>query len=263
MGNAMSLIVIKTNDSVPLPSMPPRLGWLPVFDTAAIPERDRYDLWRGADIAGLSTRYETTPSEPFAARMEWLDLGTLALGRAVVTAATWDRSRRNVLRDDNDDLVISVRHAGAAIFDTSGRDQTAPDGSIVLVDMSAPRAHLSEASVTTGFALPRALAERTLPPVRSLHGHVIAPVHAALLEAHLNALYRHAGALPASSGPAIAQTVLDLLAVALAASMGSVAADPAQTERALLVRLRGAIEEQLGSPSLTTARLSRSLGVSR
>ena len=239
------------------------LGWHRVFSSEGLSGVTGYQHWRDADIASLSARYDTTPHTPFAVTMDWIDLGPLGLGRATITAQDWVRGSRNIARDACDDLVVNVRHAGGARGDMAGRDLVATSGSVVLVDMAQVQSHYSDASVCTGFVLPRALAETILPPVRSLHGHVIAPDQAALLVSHLDTIRRTAHHLPATSGPALAQTVVDLLGIALAASMGERPRDRDGHERGLRHELRETIERQLGSPSLNTARLSRMLGVSR
>lgn len=259
----MACAVHSASDPHSLLPSPPRLGWVRAFDTAALPAAQRYAAWRDGDVANLSSRYETTPEEPFCAAMDWLDLGTLGLGHAVFTSQQWERTRQKAARDDNDDLVVNVRHAGAAYFEIDGRQAVAPTGSIVLADMSRQKHHVSDASISTGMALPRATAERLFPSVRALHGHVVAPNHAALLVSHLALLRRQADLVPAASGPMLAQTILDLLAVSVASSFAEAPADPEQHARALRVHLRDEIERNLGSPSLTVARLSRTLGVSR
>lgn len=239
------------------------LAWTPVYRTDALPIQDRYRTWRDANVATLSTRFDTTPHEAFSVSMDWLDLGTLGIGHTRITSQDWVRGPDRLKRDGCDDLVISVRHVGGAVGDMNGRDLAGGTGSIILVDLAQPQAHRSESSVTTGFVIPRAIAEQTLPPVRGLHGHVIAPQHAALLVSHVAMLHGHAANIPVSSGPRLAQTIIDLLAVSLAASMGTTPADAGQHERGLDFRLRDTIERQLGSPSLNTARLSKALGVSR
>lgn len=249
--------------STDLPQSPARLGWVKAFDTAVLPPHERYAVWRDGDVANLSTRYETTPDEPFTAAMDWLDLGTLGIGHARFTSQSWDRTRLRAARDDNDDLVINVRHAGAAFFEMDGRAMVAPAGSIVLADMSRPKRHFSDASISTGLALPRAEAERLFPSVRALHGHVVAPEHAALLVSHLALLRGQAANLPVESGPMLAQSILDLLAVSVAAGFAGVPVDAQQHERALRIELRAEIERSLGSPTLSVARLSRTLSVSR
>lgn len=246
----------------PLPSPPPRLGWVPVFDTAGVPAHDRYRLWRDTNTHGLSEVYDTAPTEPFSMATEWIDLGTLAIADVRISAQEWRRDAGR-LRDDNDELSVNIRHVGGGYGDMDGRNLVAPGGSIILTDMARTNAHHSEASTCMGFRLPRKVAEQFLPSVRSLHGHVVMPQHAALLNSHLMTLRHGASSMPASSGPAIAQTILDLFAVVVHASLGDTPRDIAQHERALGVQLRDEIERNLGSPSLSAARLSRTLGVSR
>ena len=250
-------------DSVAAAATVDRLAWTRVCEADRLPPSQRYEHWRDSNIAGLSEKFDTRPDEPFTVQMDWLDLGTLGLGTARITAADWVRGPGNARRDGYEDLVVSVRHRGAAIGDMAGREAIAPTGSILIADMAQVQRHYSEASLSTGFAIPRAVAERMLAPVRSLHGHVIAPDHARLLVSHIATIQASADRLPISSGPAIAQTVVDLFAMSLAASMGGVPGDPAQHDRGLRLRLCDAIERQLGSPSLTAARLSRDLAASR
>ncbi|EZP52601.1 MULTISPECIES: helix-turn-helix domain-containing protein [unclassified Sphingomonas] len=239
-----------------------RLGWQRVFSVVDVAEHERHACW--CDTAGIASRFETIPEEPFAATLARLDLGTIGISQARFTAQTWTRSGQGIARDDCDDLVVNVRHRGGAVGDMAGRNVVAPAGSVVMVDLAQTQRHRSDASDTSGFVLPRAVAEQLLPTsVRRLHGHVVAPDHAALLVSHLAALRQSAHHLPASSGPALAQTVLDLFAIGVAASLGSVTSDAARRDRGLRVALCDAIDRHLGSPSLNTARLSRMLGVSR
>lgn len=241
----------------------PNLAWTRLFDSDSLPEADRYRCWRDSDIGGYAKRFDTRPVEPFAVTMDWIDLGTLSVGGSRFTAQDWSRERSMIAADDCDDIIVNIRHQGGALGDMNGRTVVAPAGSIVLADMAQVGRHASEASVTSGFVLPRALAEQTLPSVRSLHGHVIAPGQAALLVSHMAMIRQHAHQLPASSGPSLARTIVDLFTIAVCASLGNAPADVEQHERGLRHELRAVIEQHLGSPSLNTARLSRTLGVSR
>ena len=253
---------VPENERFPSAPSSSRLGWIPYFDTAALPQQDRFSAWRDSDIRNLSQHFETRPTQPFQARVEGLDLGTMLLNHVHISAQDWHRGAAH-LRDQADGLVVNVRHAGGAWGRMGDRDVCARDGAVVLTDMALGNTHVSEASVSTSFVLPRALAERVLPSVRSLHGHVVPAEQAALLTSHLTALRHHARHLPASSGPAVAQTVVDLLALVVHASLGERPCDKEQHDRALRVQLRDEIERNLGSPSLSVARLSRTLGVSR
>ena len=250
-------------NAMPEAGSQPCLAWGRLFETDPLPESQRYDCWRDSPVGGYRHLFETRPTEPFAATVEWLDLGTLAIGHSRYTAQDWTRQRATIAADDCDNLVVNIRHRGAALGDMAGREVVAPLGSIVLADMVQVGHHASEASVTTGFVLPRALAEQMLPSVRSLHGHVVAPAHAALLVSHMAMIRQHAGHLPVSSGPMLARTILDLFTIAVTASLGGGPADAEQRDRGLRHQLCDAIERHLGSPTLNTARLSRMLGVSR
>ena len=266
-GNVMGILVKYAPESMvpagPQSGSQPPLAWGRLFESDLLPESQRYSCWRDSDVGGYRRRFDTDPHEPFAATIDALDLGPLVIGHARFTAQDWIRDRANIVADDCDDLVVNIRHRGGAVGEMEGRTVVAPAGSIVLADMAQVGRHTSDASVTSGFVLPRAVAERMLTSVRSLHGHVIAPQHAALLASHLTMIRHHAGQLPASSGPLLAQTILDLFTVAVTASLGSVPADAGQHERGLRHQLCDSIERHLGSPSLNTARLSRMLGVSR
>lgn len=250
-------------DATPAAVTQPHLAWSRLFDSDALPEPQRYGYWRDSDVGGYRKRFDTHPTEPFAATVDFLDLGTLTIGQSRFTAQDWIREPANIAADDCDDLVVNIRHRGGALGDMGGRTVVATAGSIVLADMAQVGRHASEASATSGFVLPRPVAERLFPSVRSLHGHVVAPAHAALLASHMTMIRHHAGHLPVSSGPALAQTILDLLAMSVAASLGGRPADADQNDRGLRHQLCDTIERQLGSPSLTTARLSRAMGVSR
>lgn len=253
---------VPDNDTFPTAPTVSRLGWIPYFDTGILAERDRFSAWRDCEIRNLSRHFDTVPLQPFEAQVFGLDLGGLLLNHVRISAQDWHRGPTH-LRDDADGLVVNVRNVGAACGRMAERDLHAGAGTVVLTDMALGNTHVSEASDTINFVLPRALAESFLPSVRSLHGHVVSAEQAALLAGHLNTLRHAAGHLPATSGPAIAQTVLDLLALVVHASLGERPGDVEQRDRALRVRLCDEIERHLGSPTLTVARLSRTLGVSR
>ena len=63
------------------------------------------------------------------------------------------------MRDQADGLVVNVRHAGGAWGRMGDRDVRALDGAVVLTDMALGNTHVSEASVSTSFVLPRWIKE--------------------------------------------------------------------------------------------------------
>lgn len=164
--------------------------------------------------------------------------------------------------DGVDDLVVNVRFRGGAVGDMNGVALDALGEATLLSDMAQPQRHLSEASSTAYFHVPRGLAERYLPSVRSLHGMAIQPDTAVLLREHLRQIWRQADRLPVDQGARLAGTVLNLLAVAVAQQRGGQATREAAAGAAL-ARARAEIEARLGSATLTVAALCRTLGMSR
>lgn len=240
----------------------PTLSFVPLFDSSAFAPSEGYAAWRHAH-GDLSRTFDTRPYEPFACSTCWLSVGAVDLGYARFTAQHWTRTAAMATRDDYDQLIINCRFGGTAKGEMGGRSLDAPDGSIVITDMTQPQAHASAASDTVALVLTRPEAETIFGDVRSLHGHVVAPHHATLVLSHLHSLRRNAQHYPISAGAMIGNTVLDLITMAIKTSRAETVTDHALQERVLEVRLRDAIARDLGSPTLTIARLCRTLGASR
>lgn len=232
------------------------------FSTADLPDGDRHDAWRNRSPSSAARVYETRPHEAFDVATDLVVLGPLKIHFSTITGQYFDRTQAMATADGVDDLVVNVRFRGRARGDMNGRSLDGPSGSIVLTDMAQPQEHVSEASSSAYFHVPRALAEQFLPSVRSLHGLAIAPDTATLLREHLLQIWRGADRLPIDQGGRLAGTVLDLLAVAIAQERGGDAASHAIAD-ATLLRARAEIEARLGSATLTVANLCRVLGVSR
>ena len=232
------------------------------FSTADLPQRDRHEAWLSRSPSPIGRLHETSPQEPFDATIDFVTLGWLRIHFATITGQYFERSQAVARADGFDDLGISVRFRGAARGDMNGASLDGGSGSIVLSDMAQAQRHLSEASSSVYFSLPRALAEQFLPNVDSLHGLTIAPAAAVLLREHLAQIGRNAHLLPADQGARLASTVMDLLAVAVAQARGE-GATPGAAVTAATARAKAEIEARLGSATLTVANLCRSLGVSR
>jgi AraC-like DNA-binding protein len=232
------------------------------FCTTDLPEGDRHDAWRNRSPSSAARVYETRPHEAFDVATDLVVLGPLKIHFSTITGQYFDRTQAMATADGVDDLVVNVRFRGRARGDMNGTVLDGPSGSIVLTDMAQPQGHVSEASSSAYFHVPRALAEQFLPNVRSLHGVTIAPDTATLLREHLLQIWRGADRLPIDQGGRLAGTVLDLLAVAVAQERGGQAASDA-VATAALTRARAEIEIRLGSATLSVANLCRTLGVSR
>lgn len=232
------------------------------FATGDLPERDRHEAWCSRSPSTVGRLYETRPHEPFDVATDLVLLGPLKIHFSTISGQSFERTQAMVAADGVDDLVVNVRFRGGAVGDMNGAALDALGESTLLTDMAQPQHHVSEASSTAYFHIPRALAERYLPSVRSLHGLAIPPSTAALLREHLRQIWRHADRLPVDQGTRLAGTVMDLLAVAVAQERGG-RATPEAVAGAAMMRARAEIEARLGSATLTVATLCRALGMSR
>jgi len=232
------------------------------FATGDLPERDRHEAWCSRSPSTVGRLYETRPHEPFDVATDLVMLGPLKIHFSTISGQSFERTRAMAAADGVDDLVVNVRFRGGAVGDMNGAALDALGESTLLTDMAQPQHHVSEASSTAYFHVPRALAERYLPSVRSLHGLAIPPSTAALLREHLRQIWRHADRLPIDQGIRLAGTVMDLLAVAVAQERGG-RATPEAVAGAAMARARAEIEARLGSATLTVATLCRALGMSR
>lgn len=232
------------------------------FATSDLPERDRHEAWCSRSPSTVGRLYETRPHEPFDVATDLVMLGPLKIHFSTISGQSFERTRAMAAADGVDDLVVNVRFRGGAVGDMNGAALDAFGESTLLTDMAQPQHHVSEASSTAYFHVPRALAERYLPSIRSLHGLAIPPSTAALLREHLRQIWRHADRLPVDHGTRLAGTVMDLLAVAVAQERGG-RATPEAVAGAAMMRARAEIEARLGSATLTVATLCRALGMSR
>ncbi len=232
------------------------------FSTENLAAADRYECWRARSHSATGRTYETVPYQPFGADAAVVALGTLAVSFINVSGQHFERSHALIAADGIDNLAVNVRFKGGARGDMNGRDLRAGEGSIVLTDLAQPQQHVSDASSTAYFVVPRALAEQFLPDVSSLHGLTIEPEAATLLREHMLQIWRNADNLPAEQGARLGRTVMDLLAVAVAQAQGGLIA-PETSTTAALARARAEIEARLGSATLNVASLCRSLGMSR
>lgn len=239
---------------------------LPVacYTSATQPERHRYQAWRDGSLLDYGRRFETRPLTTFAVETVATALGPVGFSHARMSAQEWVRSPAHARGDGVDDLTVAIRFEGIGRGDFAGRAFEAPPGSIVLSDFAAPQAYASDAAETAVLAIPRALAERSLPRVRSLHGLVIAPAAALLLRSHARALVDAiALGMPARHADRLGQVALDLLAIAVAQAGPATVLAPDTLATGARAAAEMAIDRALASPSLTIANLCRSIGVSR
>jgi AraC-like DNA-binding protein len=236
-----------------------------VFSTKGIAARDAYEAWRCREWPSLAPVFETQqPADGFFAESETFGFRDLAITRARMAGLDYARSANRIRGDEIDHLGVLILFDGHQAGDAEGRSLGC-DGGVVLADLSRRSAWTSSASRSITFAVPRALAEEILPPVRSLHGVVLGPARAAPLIDHVRALAPHLSGLPAASGPALARAFLHMLAIGLDHPADPRPDDNTRDILRLAARRRAEalIEQHLHGPAFDARALARLIGLSR
>ncbi|GJE78450.1 helix-turn-helix domain-containing protein [Methylorubrum suomiense] len=231
------------------------------FSTAALPLRDRHEAWLHQDWPSFAPFYRCVPLEPFDVTADRLYLDNLLIIYSKITSQEWARDVSLIKSWSSDSLVVALTIQGEAKGTWGDIDVKTRPGSLHLADLAKNSSHVSSASQTIILIVPRALAASRGLDVAALHGVAIASHTASFLTTHLLSLRSAVPELPRSSGMMLARGVIDLLVLALAGT--GRASQALVGRRGLALLARGAIDEGLGSPSLNTARLCRTLAVSR
>ncbi|WP_174297017.1 helix-turn-helix domain-containing protein [Sphingomonas bacterium] len=239
---------------------------LPVARYSSTSQRpeDRYPAWREGSLLQFGRLYDTKPLVPFTVETSSAQLGSIGFSHSRMTSQNWHRTPGHIRTDGSDPLMVAIRFEGEGRGDANGRAFDAPAGCIALSDFGQPMSHFSETAFTAVLAIPRAVAERTLPHVRTLHGLVIQPQVAGLLRSHARAMIEALDAgLPAHHAARLGRVTLDLLEIGVARSIPSGTVTPVAAATGARLAAEAVIEQKLGSSTLTIGNLCRWSGVSR
>lgn len=258
---------MKTPDrpaSSPSP-LAPLMAYQRFFSTNGIAARDAYEAWRCREWPSLAPVFDTRPGEgAFFANSETFVFRDLAITRSRMAGLDYARSGNRIRADGIDHLGILILFNGSQDGDAEGRS-LACGGGVVLADLSRPSHWTSTASRSMTFAIPRAVAEEVLPPVRSLHGLVLVADRAQPLIDHVRALAPHLLGLPVTSGPALVRAFLHMLALVL--DRPAVPEVEGETRAVLGLALRRRaemlLEQHFHDPAFGVQELAGLLGLSR
>lgn len=232
------------------------------FATTDLPPQSRYDAWLNRGAPGIAPLYRTTPLEQFDTASELFRLGEVSVFYCTITAQRWERDARAIRASDPDAMTVAITLAGEAHGTMAGKRFRTSAGSVHLVDLAQPSLHESTASRTILITVPRAQAAAAGLDVVGLHGFVVNSAAGAMLTSHVLRLREAAGEFTQAEAPRLAQTLIELIVLAVRASdSGGKAASGRGAIAALLAR--DTIERRLESPTLNIASLCRQLGISR
>ncbi|WEH37243.1 helix-turn-helix domain-containing protein [Streptomyces sp. AM 4-1-1] len=242
------------------------------FDTAALPQEQRFDWWREAVGRGVApTRISSERASDFTASLGSLDMGALQLTTMAFPALSSERTAELVCRGDPETYELTLILDGAMEV-SQGRNHAAlRAGDFALWTSSRP--YRGRAVSTPGSGAARAIIlhlPRALVPVREAR---LGPLFARALSAgsgigriladHLVSVAREAPALDEPDSERLGLASLDLAAGLLAAraeAQDSIL--PETRHRVLLARIDVFIQDHLADPHLCPDAIAAHLHIS-
>jgi AraC family transcriptional activator of tynA and feaB len=231
------------------------------FSTENLRQRDRIPYWVDVATQAFFKHQFNAESETFGGALNGAWLDNLYLSRCVCGPCDVTRERREIGKDDRDELIFGVRIDGRGTLSQVGQDLQIDKGALYLLDVGRPLdISFLDRSTTICIAIPRkALQARigqgaTCGAVSKNH-----PV-AALAADFLVMLADRADALDERVKARLASQALDLIALTLTVSdtMPTLSL-PRSTA---LMRLKSTIDTHLSDPALRPADVAAGAGIS-
>jgi len=234
------------------------------FTTDAFLPAHRHEAWVNRDWPAIGPIFDAVPTGAFHNHSERMSLGGLTIHYSDMAAQSYARTARRARRDGVDGLMVELLLAGETVGDAAGRVTRNAVGGMAFNDLAQPHRHRASDTRSLLLAIPRAVAEGNGLDVAALHGaHVSAPA-AQLVSAQLLGIRAARASLDAALAGRLAQTVLDLVAVAVdAQGLRAPASSEQARAEATAQAARRLIETNIGSPHLGVDWLCGALRISR
>jgi len=235
-----------------------------LFTTDAVAPRERFAFWREA-VCDVFVRLdcERVGGDAFAGSIVTRPFGGMQLSEVASGAQHVRRSRRQIARAREDDLLVSVQLDGAGDIAQDGRDAALGLGDFCLYDSARPYDLMFRGEFRQMvLQFPRRKLAERLGRVESFAGIGISsrdPMGAVVSD-FLRTLGRESARIAPAAAERLAETALDLVAAALAAARGAAAGEGARRS-ATLARAKTLALTRLGDAALTPASLAAALGV--
>ncbi len=200
--------------------------------------------------------------KPFAANVDTFVLDSVIVSLNRSTPLHFDRTHATILRGGLDEIMLAHYVDGGTTYFIDGTARAIAPGQIAIIDMTRTLRIEAGDFATVSLTIARRLFESRYSLPHEVHGAVLRDgLITALLSIHMRRLADPAIAIPQAEAKALADVTMDLVIAALRQWAGKLA-DPA-SGTVTLSTLKAAIEQQIGDPDLTPARLMQQLGLSR
>ncbi|MDT0608992.1 AraC-like ligand-binding domain-containing protein [Streptomyces lancefieldiae] len=229
------------------------------FSTETVRAPERFALWEDTTARShMRNRLHSRQQDDFRARMRVVDLGELQVSALAYPHLGVVRSAKVIRQSDPEVYQINYFLNGEGTLSTAGGEAAVRSGELVVMDSSRPYrgdvhhhpgpwSHVTMQCPRRMLPLPEKTVQRLLAvPLSGRHGM------GGTFARWLTDLTARAAEHTPADGTTLASVTVDLLASLLARNLEAEAAmDPQARRRALLLRIRDFIQQNLADPRLS------------
>ena len=111
-----------------------------VVDTAVVPPEERFDLWNEVSLRVFEPIVVSSPTRPFAGRLEHYGLGPLGMWHMTAAASSADRTPDLIRADDPEHVQLMLQLEGRVRISQAGRSSVVGPGGLISWQSSVPYA---------------------------------------------------------------------------------------------------------------------------
>ncbi|MDL2398741.1 helix-turn-helix domain-containing protein [Rhizobium mayense] len=246
------------------PPLPPALEPLR-FSTRGLPLSDQFAAWQAYLAPLIDIRLPDGASDDagFPADHTAWNLGGMLVVQQSVPAHSYVRSAAKLRSNSIDHWHVVLLRSGRSWTEVDGKVSEGGPGKVELRSLGHPFRGRATDSQSLSFYLPRELFLDTTAVNDIKNNMVFSDTYINLLIDYLGSLEAKLASMTAPDLPRVVQTTRDMLVTCLSSPAGSSGPEKAQSNLALMERVRRFVQQNLGSQNLTPDTISRELGISR
>jgi AraC family transcriptional activator of tynA and feaB len=238
-----------------------------VLTTADVLPRDRLAFWY--DVAGQvfpDHEFRLQGPSTFNATLHHAPLGQIDIIHVDgVGIRQSTRSAAHIAHGEDDVFFLCLQVSGNGALSQDGRDAAVGPGDFALLDAQRPNiARFAEAYKQIVLKIPHRALKARMPPSSQLTARTVQHTDGlgGLVSEYIRLLPSRIAMLQPMERARIAEQVLDLVALSLAAEGGKDRPALSSVRAVALLRLRTAVEARLSDPSLDHAAAAAAAGIS-
>ena len=237
----------------------------PLISTRSVAPARRAEFWRDL-VCDVFVRLDCTKIDPaFRGSLRTTHLSDIQLSEIDTEAHAVARGRHHLNRVDDEAVLLSVQHAGRCRVAQDGRVAELLPGDCGVYAANRPYTlTFDEPMSETILKIPRAVLSARFVDVdrlcaRRIHG---SDPHAQIFRMYLEALRNRTHGFDPSDKSKLAGCLLDLMSLAVHASLGPAGAPPSPGRSHHVFRIKAFIEQHLADPDLTVDLVAQRHGMS-